>query len=77
MARNDWQLGYRAMRNMSRRDPGTFDPGQSEMGVVARRGSENPPRPDGTRYRPRALSRSLDKPDPYWRGSPASLVYPD
>jgi hypothetical protein len=59
-----------------RREPGIKPPGQSEFGVVARRYAENPPRPEGTRYRPKAASLSVAKPEPYWHMS-GELVYPD
>ena len=47
---------------------------------VSRRGDENPPRPDGTRYRPKAVSLSLVKSDPYWAvgyGGEPVLIHPD
>ena len=62
------------------REPGIKPPGASELGVVARRFGETPPRPDGTRYRPKAVSLSVAKPDPYWAvgyGGEPVLIYPD
>ncbi|WP_164478807.1 hypothetical protein [Mycolicibacterium stellerae] len=64
-----------------RRAPGIKPPGASELGVVPRRYAENPPRPDGTTYRPTAATQSVRRPDPYWkpgyRGDPPVLIYPD
>jgi hypothetical protein len=63
-----------------RQAPGIKPPGASELGVVPRRFGENPPRPDGTRYRPTAATQSVAKPDPYWAvgyGGEPVLIYPD
>ena len=76
----DWELGYRARVAMNSREPNLRSPDQSEFGAVSRRGDENPPRPDGTRYRPKAASLMLPKSDPYWAvgyGGEAVLIYPD
>lgn len=60
-------------------EPGIKPPRASELGVLPRRFGENPPRPDGSRYRPRAATNSVRPPDPYWSpaSSPPGLVYPD
>lgn len=64
MAKNDAEARryVRAVRNLGKLDPGTYKPGASEFGVVGDRGYELPPRTDGTRYRPTAVTQSLRKP---------------
>lgn len=70
----DWQRYVRALRNIGRFDPGTFKPGQSELGVVSDRGFETPARAVGTRYRPTEATQSMRRPDPYWHKG--KLIYP-
>lgn len=80
MSRADQELGYGAWEAMNSREPDLRSPDQSEFGVAPRRGAENPPRPDGTRYRPKAASLSVRRPDPYWAlgyGGEPVLLYPD